>query len=309
MSSALVDRLVKRARHLDRWALRLGITAYRLYDRDVPGYHFALDRCGEWLVVHEYPWGETDRLQLARREELRLALTGPLAVPAERTVWKTHVRHRWGESQYERGGESRRVQVSEGDLSFELDLGAYLDTGLFLDHRGTRALVRKLAPGRRFLNLFCYTGSFTVYAAAGGAAETTSVDLSAPYLAWAERNLTLNGLSGPRQRSVRADAIQWMADAAARGERYDLAVLDPPSRSDSKRMARGFEIQRDQRELLTLALRLIEPGGTLIFSTNFGPFELDPAPFGGREPAELTPHSLPEDFKGKRPHRAWRFDR
>ena len=302
---------MKRDRHLARWAKRQGLTAFRIYDRDIPGYHFAVDRYGDWVVIHEYPWSETDGgRHEARRGELRAALEGPLAVPAERTLWKLHARHRWGESQYEKGAaESRKIRVREGGLEFEVDLGPYLDAGLFLDHRGTRALVRDLAPGRRFLNLFAYTGSFTVYAAAGGAAQTTSVDLSATYLAWAERNLALNALGGPRNRIVRADALAWMAEAGAAGERFGLVILDPPSQSRSKRMDRGFEVQRDQGALLSLARELLEPGGVLLFSTNFGPFALDPAPLAGLSVVEHTPRSLPEDCKGKRPHRCWRIER
>ncbi len=302
---AFENRLRKRARHLDAWARREGVTAYRLFDRDIPGWHFAIDRYADWLVVHEYPWKPGDALHGARRDELLAALPALLDVPASRTVVKVHARHRWGESQYGRAGGSRKLVVAEGRLRFEVDLGPRLDTGLFLDHRRTRALVGKLAAGRRVLNLFSYTGAFSVYAGAGGAREVTSVDLSRTYLDWLGRNLALNGLGGPPQRQVAADARTFLREAG-RG-RYDLVVLDPPSHSASRRAGSDFEVQRDHRALVEAALGCLAPGGVLIFSCNLRDFTLDPALAPSR-PVELTPGSLPEDFRGQRPHRAWRFD-
>ncbi|MHB8418179.1 MAG: class I SAM-dependent methyltransferase [Myxococcales bacterium] len=298
----LEDRLKKRSRHLARWAARERVTAYRLFDRDIPSYHFAVDRYGDWAVVHEYPWKEGDRLHQARRAELLAALASSCDLPADRVVFKVHRRHPWGESQYGKGEGERRLEVVEDRLRFEVDLGPRLDTGLFLDHRRTRAIVRGLASGKRFLNLFCYTGSFTVYAAAGGARSTTSVDLSRGYLDWAKRNLALNGLAGPAHRFVQADASRWLDEGG--DERFDLVVLDPPPFSASGRMARAFEVQRDHRELIERTRRRVAPGGALFFSTSYQGFELDPS----LRAAELTPGSLPEDFKGKHPHRCWRFD-
>ncbi len=301
--SALLNRLEKRARHLERWAAREDVTAYRVFDRDIPGYHFAVDRYADWVAVHEYPWKQGDPRHEARRAELLAALPVALRIDPAHVITKVHQRHRWGESQYEKRGDSRRLEVAEGGLRFEVDLGPYLDTGLFLDHRRTRALVREQAAGKRFLNLFCYTGSFTVYAAAGDAAATTSVDLSQAYLDWLQRNLELNRLAAPKHERVRADVLQWLPEAARAGRRFDLIVLDPPSHSGSKRMEKGFEIQRDHPRLLAQTLALLSPGGTLVFSTNYQQFELGAV--AGCTVLELTPGSLPEDFKGKRPHRVW----
>jgi 23S rRNA (cytosine1962-C5)-methyltransferase len=303
--SALVNRLEKRARHLEKWAAREGVTAYRVFDRDIPSYHFAVDRYGDWVAVHEYPWKEGDTRHEARRAELLAALPAALRIDPTHVVIKVHSRHRWGESQYEKGEGHRLLEVREGSLRFEVDLGPYLDTGLFLDHRRTRALVREQASGRRVLNLFCYTGSFTVYAAAGGVASTTSVDLSQSYLDWLQRNLQLNGLAGSKHERVRADALQWLPAAAKAGRRFDLIVLDPPSHSGSKRMQKSFEIQRDHPRLLAETAELLAPGGTLIFSTNYQKFELDPRGLESLSVQELTPASLPEDFKGKHPHRTF----
>jgi 23S rRNA (cytosine1962-C5)-methyltransferase len=312
--SALAGRLRKRARHLDRWARRAHVTAYRIFDRDIPGYHFAVDRYADWLWVSEYPWSpgsEEDRLHTPRRAELLALLPEILGVPAERTAISTHQRQRWGETQYERRRESgQTLVVREGDLRFEVNLGAYLDTGLFLDHRATRTRVREEARGKRFLNLFAYTGSFTVYAAAGGAASSVSVDASRTYLDWAQRNLALNQLGDTRHRLVRQDVEAFLREAAAGKQRFDLVVCDPPPRSSSKAAGSSFEIQRDQARLLLAVRSVLAPGGRLYFSSNLRGFTLeegDESPLRGMSVREITPGSLPPDFHGTLPHRCWRI--
>jgi 23S rRNA (cytosine1962-C5)-methyltransferase len=191
--------------------------------------------------------------------------------------------------------------VQENGLKFEVNLSDYLDTGLFLDHRDTRARVRAESKGKRVLNLFSYTGSFSVYAAAGEAKQTTSVDLSNTYCDWAERNLRLNGFEpGARHAVVRADVTSWLESAPGT---WDLAVVDPPSFSASKKMERTWDVQRDHRWLIQTIGGLLSPGSTLYFSTNFLGFKLD-AQLDPEE--ELTPKSIPEDFR--RPvHRCFRF--
>jgi 23S rRNA (cytosine1962-C5)-methyltransferase len=311
--SPLAGRLRKRARHLDRWARRSGFTAYRIFDRDIPGYHFAVDRYADWLWVSEYPWSpgsEEDRLHTPRRAELLALLPEILGVPPERTVVSTHQRQRWGETQYARRPEAgQTLLVQEGELQFEVNLGAYLDTGLFLDHRTTRARVGAEARGKRFLNLFAYTGSFTAYAAAGGAASSVSVDLSKNYLDWAQRNLTLNRLSGPSHRLVRQDVEAYLREAASAGERFDLVVCDPPPRSSSRAAEASFEIQRDQGRLLVALRAVLAPAGRLYFSSNLRGFTLEAEPLQGMSVREITPASLPPDFHGTLPHRCWLINR
>jgi 23S rRNA (cytosine1962-C5)-methyltransferase len=305
VDSPLANRLRKRARHLKSWAQREGIEAYRIFDRDLPSYHFAVDRYGSYLLVHEFPWNPEggDRRHEERRAELLAALEDVMGVGRDHLILRTHERHRWGEDQYAREGDDRILEVRERDLKFEVNLGAYHDTGLFLDHRDTRARVRRWAEGGRVLNLFCYTGAFTVAAAVGGARESVSVDLSAPYLAWAGRNLERNAANGPRHALVRADALQWLQDAKHKPARFDLIVLDPPSFSVSKKMERAFEIQRDHPALLGWTRPLLAPGGRLVFSTNYLQFQLDRGATAGLEVEELLP--LPLDFRGRKPHRCW----
>lgn len=300
------NRLKKNAKHRFKWAARQGLTAFRLYDLDVPEWPFAVDWYAGYAHVMEYPRRKQRRegtLEQSRAEVVR-AVSAALALPVEKIFTKTHEPKPWGEGQYGRvGAQSTTALVQENGLTFECNLSDYLDTGLFLDHRNTRKRVGDEVGGRRFLNLFGYTGSFSVYARAGGAAETTTVDLSNTYADWTERNFRHNGF-GPdsRHRVVRADVLGWLD--SARGP-YDLIVLDPPSFSTSKKMERRFEVQRDHRHLVTRVLELLAPGGTLYFSTNFLGFELD-ARLAAAE--ELTPRSIPEDFR-RTVHRCWRFVR
>lgn len=296
---SFANRLRKNFKHLKRWAEREGTDAFRVYDRDMPEHPVVVEWYAGRALVQLFPRREAG--EEAMRAEVGAAVEEVLGVPAAAVHWKTHRPHRWGESQYERQGKGgERFTVQEGGLRFWVNLDDYLDTGLFLDHRGTRARVRSEARGKRFLNLFCYTGAFTVHAAAGGAAATTSVDLSATYLDWAEANLEVNGLSGRQHRTVQADAVEWL-EARPPGP-YDLIVLDPPSFSASKR-ARRFDVQRDHPRLLRQALDLLAPGGVLYFSTNFRGFRPDERALKGEE---LTPRSLPPDFHQRDIHRCWR---
>jgi 23S rRNA (guanine2445-N2)-methyltransferase / 23S rRNA (guanine2069-N7)-methyltransferase len=183
----------------------------------------------------------------------------------------------------------------------------YLDTGLFLDHRRTRALLKEMARGARFLNLFGYTGAATVYAAAGGARETTTVDLSRRYLDWARDNMELNGFSGESHRYVRADALRWLE-----GEKgpYDLIFLDPPTFSTSNAMEGTLDVQRDHADLILKAARLLAPGGTLAFSTNYRRFRLDASALTGLTAADITARTIPPDFeRNPRVHQTWLIER
>jgi 23S rRNA (cytosine1962-C5)-methyltransferase len=307
------NRLRKNEKKLRKWARTQRLTAFRVYDRDIPEYPYAVDLYGDHAHVVEFPRRKAQAKgaeEGPERAEVLAAVTAVLGVPPERTSVKTHTPQPWGRSQYGRVGEgSERLVVEEQGLKFWVNLGDYLDTGLFMDHRNTRARVRSEAKGQRFLNLFAYTGAFTVYAAAGGAAHSVSVDLSNTYLDWAEENLVLNGLAAPRHVLVRADAKAWLEDQAEHGDEvFDLIVCDPPSFSTSKRMSGTFDVQRDHVRMLEHLRALMAPGGVLYFSTNFLGFELkDSATRDLATVEELTPRSIPEDFHRKEIHRCWRM--
>ncbi|MFM2153701.1 MAG: hypothetical protein RL199_2136, partial [Pseudomonadota bacterium] len=199
---------------------------------------------------------------------------------------------------------SREFPVREHGLTFLVNVDDYLDTGLFLDHRTARRRLGKDARGKRVLNLFCYTGGFTVHAAAGGAALTESVDLSTTYLAWAERNLRANDLWRPEHRLVRADVFEHLRGSH---DLFDVIVLDPPTTSRSK-TGHGFEIQRAHPELIGLALARLAPGGTLLFSTNDRRFVLETTRLPPCEVREVTDATTPPDFREGR-HRAFEIRR
>jgi 23S rRNA G2069 N7-methylase RlmK/C1962 C5-methylase RlmI len=298
-ATMLHNRLRKVARHRRKWARRAGVTCYRLYDRDIPEIPLVVDWYDGRLHVSDAS-REDEAIGL---EALLDAAARALDVPTEQVYCKRRQRQR-GAAQYTPFDRAEaRFVVSEGGHRFWVNLSDYLDTGLFLDHRRTRARVQAEATGARMLNLFAYTGSFTVYAAAGGARHTMTVDLSATYLDWAQANLALNNLAGPQHQFERGDVLQWMQAARSRPARYDLIVLDPPTFSNSKRMRTTFDVRRDHPRLIADARALLTPTGALYFSTNARRFRLDAA----ISAEEIT--DIPPDFERRRPHRCWKITR
>ena len=305
-------RLAKRFKHLSRWARRQEIEAFRVYDRDIPEIPLVIDWYAGWLHAAEYerPHERTDIEHDVWLDKMIEAAGVELGVPPMQTFLKIRRRQRDG-GQYEKVDQRQAVlSVKEGDLSFEVNLSDYLDTGLFLDHRQTRAMVRAEAAGKRMLNLFCYTGSFSVHAAAGGAKETVSVDLSNTYLEWTRTNLSKNGFKDAgRHRIVRDEAREFLEHRANRGEPpFDLVVVDPPTYSRSAKSETPWDVERDHAELLELVSRNLSAGGIVYFSTNFRRFHLDVERL---EPLytlrEITNRTIPEDFRNERIHRAWRL--
>ena len=308
------NRLGKNIKRLRSWAEREGISCYRLYDADMPEYAFAIDLYQaiepqeSWLYVQEYAApAEIEREAVQRRRaEVLASLPEVTGVPAERSRLRTRRRTPRGEQYVKLGEQSRVHTVLEGGLRLRVNFDDYLDTGVFLDHRMTRARLRAAASGRRFLNLFAYTGTATVYAAAGGADGTTSVDLSATYLAWARENLALNGLGGARHRFVQADCRAWVEEAARSRERFDLIFLDPPTFSNSKRMEGVLDIGRDHPALIDACVPLLAPAGLMLFSTNAQRFKLDASLMQRYDIRDISADTLPLDFaRNPRVHRCY----
>jgi 23S rRNA (guanine2445-N2)-methyltransferase / 23S rRNA (guanine2069-N7)-methyltransferase len=305
-------RLAKRFKHLSKWARRQGIEAFRIYDRDIPEIPLVIDWYAGWLHAAEYerPHERTDIEHDVWLDKMIEAAAIELGVPPMQTFLKVRRRQRDG-GQYEKVDQRQAVlAVKEGDLSFEVNLSDYLDTGLFLDHRQTRAMVRGEAEGKRMLNLFCYTGSFSVYAAAGGAKETVSVDLSNTYLEWTRTNLAKNGFKDAgRHRIVRDEARAFLEHRANRGEPpFDLIVVDPPTYSRSAKSETPWDIERDHAELLELVAKNLVTGGVVYFSTNFRRFHLAEERLSALYAfREITNRTIPEDFRNERIHRAWRL--
>ena len=309
----LGNRVKKRLRKQQPRFERQGIRAFRLYDRDIPEIRAAVDWYDGHVVIAGYARAQTDALPdwLDRMGE---GVRAALGLDADRVHLKTRRTQPKDGPRYERLARTeRRLVIEEAGLKFWVNLEDYIDTGLFLDHRQMRARVRAEAEGEDFLNLYGYTGSFTCYAAAGGARSTTTVDQSSAYLDWMVDNLGLNGLGGPgddrrsRHKAVATSVEAFVARARRDGQRWTLAVLDPPSRSTvGGPDGRGLDVQRDHRWLVDQTLSLLRRGGTLYFSTNHQRFSPDLDGLGARV-EEITAQTVPEDFQPHQPHRAWRL--
>jgi 23S rRNA (cytosine1962-C5)-methyltransferase len=294
------NRLEKVYKHRAKLARRQNISCYRLYDRDLPEFPLIIEVYEDSLYVAEYRANhdlsdEDYAFWLDASIDMLEQVTG---APSERIFCKRRERKADRRSQYRKISEKgEEVEVGEGGLKFLVNLHDYLDTGLFLDHRMTRDMVRKEAKGKRFLNLFCYTGSFTVYAADGGAASSVSIDLSNTYIDWAQRNLQRNKLNGPAHQYIKGDVLQVLPGLP--DESFDLVVLDPPSFSNSKMMKDFLDIQQDHVELIHLCLQKMTTGGTLYFSTNLRTFVLDKEAIKATSIKDITRATTPFDFEGK----------
>ncbi len=302
----LANRLQKRCKHLKKWAKRLGLACYRVYDRDIPEIPLAIDRYENYVVVflYERPYDKPEQDELAWLALMKEAIREVLEVDEQNIFVKRRKRQALDE-QYERSEtQAVRLIVRESGLKFYVNMSEYLDTGLFLDHRALRSLVRMRAAGKRVLNLFCYTGSFSIYALAGGASMVTGVDLSNTYLAWAQENVVLNALDENRYKSVRSDVQIFLASAKSRGEQFELIILDPPTFSNSKKTESFFDINRHWPELVQACADVLSPDGELFFSCNARGFKLRPELIPLLRSADISGETNSEDFRGTA-HKAW----
>ena len=307
----LGNRVRKRFKHLHRRYARRNIEAFRLYDWEIPEIRAAVDWYAGHLVVAEYVRRQSTPEWLPRMGE---AVASALGVPPE----KVHLKRRFtggGDGpRYERlAATEEKIVVREGDFSFRVNLNDYVDTGLFPDHRNTRRMVREMAAGRDFLNLFCYTGTFTCYAAKGGARRTVSVDRSETAILWARENMALNGIPDAGNTLVHSDTFDFLEQTARDNVSFDLAVVDPPSFSTRREVRQNpeaaFDVAADHPELLARVLRLMRKGGVVFFSTNHQQFFPRLNGLAASEVEEITERTLPEDYvnKRRRIHRCWRI--
>jgi len=339
-AAMFANRLEKQYKHLRKWARRTGVSCFRLYDKDIPEVPLAVDlyrKAGSedkylHIALYERPYDKPEDAEIAWMDSMKDAAAAMLAIPVENVHTKIRRRQRGEESQYERVDTAgNRIAIEEGGSKLLVNLSDYLDTGIFLDHRPARLMVRSEAAGKRVLNLFCYTGAFSVHAAAGGASSVTSVDLSKTYLAWAAENLKLNGFAtnsptaghsitgrelaavNARYPCIHADVKAFLASAKRTEDKWDLIVCDPPTFSNSKRSADTLDLNRDWAELCRTCLALLAPGGILYFSTNSRGLKFDPEMIGGAATREgtviqdLSEASIPEDFRNRNIHRLWKI--
>ena len=304
------SRLVKRARHLRRWPTKRGISCFRVYERDIPEIPLIVDRYEDYLHITEYerPHDRDLARHAAWLELMCETAAESLNVPTNHVYLKKRLKDSDTRQYQKVSNAGKVVEVHEGGLKFLVNLTDYVDTGLFLDHRTTRQMMQREAEDKDFLNLFAYTGSFSVYAASAHASSTTTVDLSKNYLEWAKRNMEVNGLTDPKHKFVVGDTLEYIKTIAADPMRmYDLAVVDPPTFSNSKRTEQDWDIQTRYVELLNLVHQIMRTGGVVYFSTNFRRFKFDESALPKFESKEISKQTVPEDFRNKRIHRCWRL--
>jgi 23S rRNA (cytosine1962-C5)-methyltransferase len=307
---ALIDfenRLRKRFKHKAKWAKSKAIFCYRVYDKDLPDFPFVIDKFAEHViaaidVIEEGKESNKDWLL-----DIKRIISEVLNIDIENISIKLRSTQK-GKNQYNKLDYSGALlSVQEFGLLFLINPFDYLDTGLFLDHRITRQWVKKEALNKRVLNLFAYTGSFSVYAAAGDAVKVTTVDMSNTYLQWAEKNMILNGFKSAKKYDyIREDILDWIPTVTASS--YDLIILDPPTFSNSKKMLLTWDVQRDHVHLINQIRPILSPGGILYFSNNYKKFKLNFELIEGYESIEeLTDKSIPEDFERSKPHVSFRL--
>jgi len=306
------NRLKKNYKHLKKWARKNDVSCYRVYDADIPQYAVAIDKYDNWVHVQEYQAPKTvDKNKAFLRINDVIDVVADILETKQQNVVLKVRKKQAGTSQYQKQDKKDyTTTVTENGLRFIINMYDYIDTGLFLDHRATRQLVRKLANKRSFLNLFAYTGSVTVYAAAGGATTTTTVDMSNTYLNWAKENMAINGFSdnaysASQHKFVREDCLKWLQQAIDEAKKYQLIFIDPPTFSNSKKMDTSLDINRDHVALLSGCLALLEDDGQIIFSTNAKSFKLDESLSEDCFIREITAQTTTEDFRRKPLHRCW----
>lgn len=307
-TSPLCNRIRKNYRHIRKWAKRTLTNCFRIYDREIHHYPLAIDfYAGRFCVQYFSKTRESDDPPLELMEEVEKALKTIFNASSDLIFWKTRAKRK-ETRQYEKQANLQDFfTVIEYGISFKVNLVDYLDTGLFLDHRETRKLVSSFSSGKRVLNLFAYTCSFSVHAAISGAIYTKSVDMSNTYTAWGEDNFKLNSLSLKNNEVVRADCLKFLDEEIRKKSQFDIVIIDPPTISRSKKMDQLFDIQVDYVTLITKSLQLLSSDGIIFFSTNSRKFVFDNALLPACEVKEISHKTLPIDFQDPKIHRCWQI--
>jgi 23S rRNA (cytosine1962-C5)-methyltransferase len=303
----LANKVKKKYRHLRKRYEKQHLDIFRLYDWDIPEIRAVVDWYAGHLVVGEYSRKQStpDWLPLMGKQ-----VAEALDVPEENLHLKIRRSGIKDGTRYKRiNHTNKKIIMRERDLKFYINPYDYVDTGLFSDHRDTRQMVRELSEDSHFLNLYCYTGAFTCYAAKGHAARTVSVDRSQTAVQWLKENLELNGLSDKRHHLIQKDALEFLADADPRFQDFDLAVVDPPSYSTTRTKDQHYDLAQDHPEMLNAVFRRMKPAGIVFFSTNHQNFDLNTKALTVTDITEITDKTIPEDYQNKRKkiHRCWKI--
>jgi 23S rRNA (cytosine1962-C5)-methyltransferase len=307
-TSLLANRIRKNYRHVRKWAKRTNTNAFRIYDWEIGKYPLAIDYyAGKFCVQYFSRDRENPEPSPELEAETETVLAAIFGVRPESIFWRSRIK-RAKMQQYEKTGEEGEFfPVMEYGVQFRINLTDYLDTGLFLDHRETRRYIASVAKGKRLLNLFAYTCSFSVHAAVGGAVFTKSVDMSNTYTDWGRENFLLNGISSKSHPIVRADCMKFLDEEVRLGSKYDLIVIDPPTISRSKKMEQMFDVQIDYIFLIKRAIQLLATGGAIYFSTNSRKFVFNEKEFPQCEILDVSSKTLPIDFHDPKIHRCWKI--
>lgn len=306
--SALKNRIRKNYKHIKKWAKRTQTNCFRIYDKDIKEYPLAIDYYADKFCVHYFTSSrESDVPPSDLIDEINQTIISLFDAKSCKIFWRTRVKREKTE-QYEKTNISKDFfTVSEYGVNFKVNLVDYLDTGLFLDHRETRQMVAKECKGKKLLNLFAYTCSFSVQAAFQGAKSTKSVDMSNTYTSWGRDNFFLNNLSLTNNKIIRDDCIKFLDEEIIKNSRYDVIVIDPPTISRSKKMEDLFDIQLDYIHLIKKALKLLEPGGSIYFSTNSRKFKFDTECFSKLKVIDISQKTIPIDFHDQKIHKCWKI--
>lgn len=316
------NRLIKRYKHLKKWAKRTDVSCYRIYDRDIPEIPLAVDLFEKesqsdeqngikylQIALYERPYQKSVQDETEWLSIMSKAASSSLSISETNIFIKTR-RKQKGDSQYEKLSNSKiEFTVKEQGERFVVNMSDYLDTGLFFDHRPLRSIVRSQSNNKRVLNLFCYTGAFSVYASTGGASSVDSVDLSSKYLSWAQKNMILNGFTDAnRYRFIESDALTFLNNL--KDSDYDIIILDPPTFSNSKKTQSTLDINRDWAVFVNLCILKLTRGGVLYFSTNSKRLSFDETLVkNASSVTDISLQTIPEDFRNTHIHRTWRIIR
>lgn len=307
-SSVLGNRLRKNYRHIRKWAKRTLTNCFRIYDKEIHQYPIVIDfYAGNFCVQYFARSRASEEPTQELTDEVENALMNLFSIESNKIFWRTRARRK-ETRQYEKKDQvGHFFDVWEYGLLFKINLTDYLDTGLFLDHRETRRIVAASSEGKRVLNLFAYTCSFSVHAAKAGALFTKSVDMSNTYTAWGRDNFIMNSIPLKNHEIVRADCLKFLIDELRSGNKYDIIIIDPPTISRSKKMSQLFDIQTDYISLITNSIKLLNEEGVIFFSTNSRKFIFDETLFKSCKIFEISEKTIPIDFHDKKIHRCWKI--
>ncbi len=302
MQEVISNRLLKNYKHKSKWAKKNNIEAFRLYEMDIPDFPFIVDKYLDNFVI--YFKGKDDIDESKNHLPLLIEAIKDLYPSEEKSRVEIFYKKRFIQTDekkyFKEDVKPNFLTVKESGLEFEVCLNKYLDTGLFLDHRPLRQILKGINSSN-VLNLFCYTGSLSI-ASYNESNKITSVDLSNTYLEWAKRNFLLNDINPDEHQFVKSDVFKFLENDK---NEYDLIILDPPSFSQSKSMQTTLDIQRDQDSLVNGCMKKLTKGGRLYFSNNLRSFKLSPELMQKYKVKDLSFQSIPDDFRDKKIHQLY----